>query len=466
MQLAVGVRWSALRTWRARPVSTMGKVLRALCLLGGLLAVAQFVFLALVLWAAAVPNAEVVTQLKAAYATGQLTTANVTISPLGNYVGKFSECASLSLDLYNPGPGQLRSVLVDDVVAGCPPIPRLLSGHSLPSGSKGWYYEFRYWNGYRVLVRPLVAWFGVPAARAVVAGLMIGSLIFFAAMMGRVAGWLGSAALVGPLLLTTDFPDLPQSLNYGISMSALLGGAAAVSAVVLKRSSRPLWVAGAALLAGAVYCYLDILLYPPLAVGLTVAAAALSTYRILPADRRSLQLALISVVAGAAWVAGWTLTWTSKWLISAVLFGPSFVFQNVGGEIMLRLDGPAALGVAGNLDQSVGTATKINLTDWLYGNPIRVDIILTCAGLAIGFMLVAIARHRGAGLREMTVLLAPGLLPFLWYETLRNHSIIHASWTYSSLALTLGLAMAVPVCVALRGPVPRQTSDDQIEPRG
>ncbi|MBO0730334.1 MAG: hypothetical protein J2P57_13825 [Acidimicrobiaceae bacterium] len=431
-----------------------------LFVLGALLWIAQIGFLALVLWAAAVPNAEVVSQLKTAYANRQLTTANVTTSPLGNYVGTFSECASLSLDLYNPGyRGRLRSVLADDVVAGCGPLPDLLAGHSIPWGSKGWYSEFRYWNGYRVLLRPFVAWFGLPATRAVVTALLIGSLLFFAATMGKVAGWLCSAALVGPLLLTTDFPDLPQSLNYGISMSALLVGAAAVAAVVLMRGARPVWVAGAALLSGAVYCYLDILLYPPLALGLTVAAAALSSYRILPADRRSLQLALFSVVASAAWVAGWAFTWATKWLISAVLFGPSFVFRDVGGEIMLRLDGTenTALGATGTLDESVGTATKINLVDWLYGNPIRVDVILACTGLAIAFMVVAVARHRVAALREMGLLLAPGLLPFLWYETLRNHSIIHASWTSSSLAFTLGLAIAAPACVALRGHVSGRT---------
>lgn len=479
VQLAVAVPWTALSRWCSTPLGTVGRLLRVLCLLGALLTFAQVVFLTLVVWAAAVPNADLITQLRNAYATGQLTTAREPRTSMGNLVEQFGECVGLSLDLGTaPYPDRLqslsldrgsallfdrfRNVMTDSVVAGCGPLPGLLSGHAIPYGSNGSYFEFRYWNGYSVLERPLVAWFGVAATRSVVAALLIGSLIFFVATMGKAAGRVGGLALVAPLLLTTDFPDLPQSINHAIGMASLLAGAAGVAVVVMKRGPGPIWVASAALLSGAVYCYLDIFVNPPLALGLTIGAAAFSSYRLLPAARRSSLLAFTSGVAGAAWLAGWALTWVTRWLISAVLFGPSFVYQYIGGEVMRRLSGTEN----GTLDVSFGEATRANLDVWLYGNPARMDIILGCAGLAMVFMLVAVARHRSAGLREMALLFAPGLLPFPWFETLRNHSVIHAPWTYRSLALTLGLAMAASAYIALHGHVPRRTGDEQIEPRG
>ncbi|MBO0728664.1 MAG: hypothetical protein J2P57_05355, partial [Acidimicrobiaceae bacterium] len=428
----------------------------------------QVIFLALVLWAAAVPNADEVTQLEYAYSTGQLTTSNWFMSSMGNGVDKYSECAGLSVDLGSAGfADRVRNVLWDREVSGCGALQRLVLGHStqagttprttapLPVGRQPTepYPEFRYWNGYTVLERPLVAWFGLATARVVVAALMIGSLIFLAATVGKAAGWVGGAALIVPLLFTTDLPDLPQSLNHAISMSALLVGAAGVAAVVMKKGPRPVWLAGAAMLSGALYSYLDVLLTPPLALGLTVAAAALSAYQFPPTDRRSSQLAFISFVAGAAWVAGWALTWATKWLVSAVLFGPSFVSQMVGGEVTRRLDGAEN----GTVDLKFGAATRLNLVAWL-SSPIHIYIILACTGLAILFMLVGVARYRWAGLREMALLFAPGLLPFAWFEALRNHSEIHSTFTYRSLALTLGLAMAATACVALRGHVAKLAS--------
>ncbi|MBO0728211.1 MAG: hypothetical protein J2P57_03060 [Acidimicrobiaceae bacterium] len=387
---------------------------------------------------------------------------------MGNGVDKYSECGGLSVDLGRGGfPDRVRTVLWDRQVPGCGALQRLVFGHSTQAGSTPRttaplplgrqptepYPEFRYWNGYMVLERPLVAWFGLATARAVVAALMIGSLVFFAATIGKAAGWVGGAALIVPLLFTTDFPDLPQSLNHAISMSALLVGAAGVAAIVMKKGPRPGWLAGAALLSGALYSFLDVLLNPPLALGLTVAAAALSAYQILPSDRRSPQLALTSVLAGAAWVAGWAFTWMTKWLVSAVLFGPSFVFHLVGGEVTRRLDGAEN----GTVDLRFGAATMLNLVAWL-NSPVHVYIILACTGLAILLMLVGVARYRGAGLREMALLFAPGLLPFLWFEAVRNHSQLHATITYRSLALTLGLALAATASVALRGQVPKQAS--------
>lgn len=434
-------------------MGTVGKLLRVFCVLGALLAFAQVTFLALVLWAAAVPNADEVAQLRNAYANGQLTTLDWPRTSMGDWVDKYSECGGLSVGLVHAGfSGRLRNVLADRVVSGCGPLQHLVFGYSSHAGgTEEAFPEFRYWNGYRVLERPLVAWFGLPTTRSIVAALLIGSLIFFVAMIGKAAGWLTGAALVVPLLLTTDFLDLPQSLNHAISMSALLVGAAGVAAIVMKKGPRPVWLAGAALLSGAVYCYLDVFLTPPLALGLTVAAAAISSYQSLPTYRRSSQLALTSVVAGAAWLAGWAFTWATKWLISAVLFGPAFVQRNIAGEMARRLGGT----MNGKLDLSFGAATRLNLATWLYGNPIRKELILACTGVALLFMLVGVARYRGAGLREIALLFAPGLLPFAWFEALRNHSEIHAWITYRSLALTLGLAMAAAACVALRGHVPR-----------
>jgi hypothetical protein len=64
------------------------------------------------------------------------------------------------------------------------------------------------------------------------------------------------------------------------------------------------------------------------------------------------------------------------------------------------------------------------------------------ASLALGAAVLAallLARHGDVRhrLAQFGVLASPALVPLLWLEALRNHSIVHALFAYRSAALSL-----------------------------
>ena len=210
-------------------------------------------------------------------------------------------------------------------------------------GLSGGYEYFRYWHGYTVVSRPLVATIGVTGARIVLFWAFIATIAGFARRLWRFHGPVAPVALLAPFLLTSDTVELARSLPHGVPALVAIGGAWAVHraaagpwspAVHPRRSRRDdLRVATAAFVAGAAYVFVDVLTTPPGGLG---ARHRRGDARV-GASVRGVRLAGRGALAGAAWIIGWVWTWVSKWAIAAAMLGFDRVRDSIGDAVDDRL---------------------------------------------------------------------------------------------------------------------------------
>ncbi|MBR1853287.1 MAG: hypothetical protein IJ794_09135 [Lachnospiraceae bacterium] len=126
-----------------------------------------------------------------------------------------------------------------------------------------------------------------------------------------------------------------------------------------------------------------------------------------------------SILLSIIWSLGYGLTWISKWLLSAVLL-PGNIFYDVKKQIMFRMNGNEQYPIS-----RWGVIT-LNLSHPYFLKHTMPMVVL---------LLVAVAwniRKKETRTKLLRLLpIVPILFyPYLWYEFMCNHSIIHNFFTY------------------------------------
>jgi len=400
----------------------------------------QGVFLGLLVAAQAVPNGPIIDTLAAAVRTGDYG-APYAPDGVGGTADKFTECVVVGYGVTSPD--DPRSVWyratgaprLDACEQGRGEIELLASGGSLipPAG------YFRYWSGYSVLTRPLLAVTDMASVRLVVSGLFgVACLGAFLALARR-AGTPAAFALFVPLAAASNAIAMPSTaFSHGISLAALAAGVA-LTAVTARTGWR-----GAALGAGgaaALFCYADLLTVPPMSWALCAAVAGAVAHRARPGLLPTLRVVL---AAGLAWPVAFVVTWVSRWVIAACVQGLG-VFRRVQEIGEYRLDG-------GDVSQQFGAAIGANWTWWVQHTATAVPLVLAGAVVVLVSLVLAVRRHGAQGALVAAVLAAPALVVPAWYTVLSNHSQIHAFFTYRSLPAALGVVVMAAVVAAARAP--------------
>ncbi len=281
--------------------------------------------------------------------------------------------------------------------------------------------------------------------------LLIGASAALAAVLARSLGWAGPVLLLAPLVLTSDYLELPQKLPAALSMAvALAGGAAAWVAIDRWRSE---WgLAGVGIVAGSLYVYVDLLTNPPLAWLATIGLAMIAAYR---AGWGRSRTSMVGGIAFASWIVGYGASWFMKWLLAALVIGFGEALDAVRDQIAFRLDGEHV-----EVDGSLGAAIDANFETWfaapLFG---RTGLVLLAA--ALGAACVVAYRRSGTSALEWLGLLAlPSFIPLIWLEVLSNHSQIHQHFTYRVLPFALGYLLLV-VYAVMRTEAPRSTGGER-----
>ncbi len=405
----------------------------------GLLLV-QAVLLGLLVAAQAVPNGPIVRHLAQAVRTGDYG-APYAPDGVGGTADRFTECVVLGYGVSSAddprsawfrATGGPRLASCED---GAAQVEALAAGASVVPPAT----YFRYWSGYSVLTRPVLALTDVPGLRMVVTGLFaLAALAAFLALARR-AGRAAAFALLLPVAASTNALAMPSTaLSHGI---ALAGAAAGVALTAL--AARGGW-RGAALGAGgaaALFCYVDLLTVPPMSWALCAAAAGLVAHR----RRGSLVATLRTVLAaGVAWPVAFGVTWVSRWVVAALVHGPG-VFSAIGEVSRFRLDG-------GDVSQEFGAGLVRNWSAWVDGSATALPVLVAAGALVAVHLVLAVHRHGAAGPAAAAVLAAPALVVPAWYCVLSNHSQIHAFFTYRSLPAAVGVVVAAAVVAAARAP--------------
>ncbi len=287
----------------------------------------------------------------------------------------------------------------------------------------------RYWHGYLLYVRPLLAlthYGNMRILNGVIQAALV--LLLFWRMVKKdrrelILPWLLMYLVLMPL-------SLAKSLQFSSCFYILLLSSHACLSAEQDRNR----LAGLFLYAGIATAYFDFLTYPAATFGVP-AVLALSLLRGETAERK---LAFL-VRAGLGWCFGYAGMWALKWGIASLLTDENVIldaWDNIRFRTSHAMPGSAP---------AISTASCLRMvTVGFFRSPLAVPAAVYAVVMA--FRLVG---HRGAGVKERLLIVLPyllvGLLPFAWYCLTVNHSYVHYYFTcralcVSVLALLAGLA--------------------------
>ena len=415
--------------------------MRELPRLAALVVALQLVFLALLVAGAAVPDGPIVERLSSDVATGSYGPSGEPDGQ-GGRATSFTDCVAAGTGLGEPELSAFDRAIamprLDSCSTGAKQIDRLSRGEELGQGLE----YFRYWAGYTVLTRPVLAAGGMDGMRLVAGGLFGMALVAMVLTVSRVTGVAYTLALTAPLVLSSNVLSVPATaFSHALSLAVIFAGVASVAWASRYRDWKLLYAVAAS---ACVFNFVDLLTTPAMPWALTAAVAAGATFTRTRAVRDTLW---VGVVAAGVWFAAYVVTWVSRWLLTTVFLGWDHVMGVVLGTARFRIDGDH-----GALSHTFGASVLVNGRTWL-AVPVMPELVLLASSATAIVALVLAWRRFGADrLVVAAVLAAPALIAPAWMLVLSNHSQIHAGFVYRTVPLSIGIALGACLLAATAGP--------------
>jgi hypothetical protein len=428
-------------------------VKRGVVRLGVLLVALQAVFLGLLVLAQAVPDDRIVGNLLEAVEDGTYA-SNSEPDNLGGTSSSFTECVAIGTGLGRPdlGPWEraLRMPRIGNCADGPEDLRRLARGESIGEVEE----YFRYWAGWTVVTRPVLALWGLEALRRISGALLVVTGAAALVLVGRRTTPAYAAGLVVPLLLASNVIATPtssveQALSFSVAFVSV--GATAWGA------TRGLEGAALGAAAGAaVYIFVEFLIAPAIPWMLSASVAGAVTFaRTARLDRTVRAVGVASIV----WPIAFLFTWATRWALAVLFLGWDHAMDVVRSKVSFRLG-----GAAGSVSNEFGASTRANVEYWLDAISTAWAVVLVVIAVVVATLIVAYRRLGPSGLALFGVLALPALFAPLFYELLRNFSQIHVTKAYSNIPVALGVVLAAALftataCAPARGTAPPAALD-------
>ncbi len=405
----------------------------------------QMVFFSLLIAGQAVPDKPIIDKLAVSVANGTYGFSGAA-DRMGGSADTFTECVVAGTGLGSVDKNAFERAIAMPRIGSChtgkDQILLLASGGQVDPVQVGQYY--RYWAGYTVITRPVLAFFGLDGLRIVAGGMLAASLVVAFSVVARRAGKWAAAGLLLPLFFSTNLMSTPSnSFSHAMSVSTVLFGVA-ISAWAAGKSTRTM-VFGVGFSA-ALFCYMDLLTTPAMSWAMCTAVVAGITYI---RTRNAKAVLQGGILAAAVWIIAFAGTWASRWAIAALFLGVRTTYKNVRATVDFR-----TTGEWDNVSKDLFAPTAANWNYWL-GHLPTAKVVLCLTVLAI--VLALLVAWRRNGLRAVAfwpLLSLAALVVVIWYEVLSNHSQIHAFFTYRSIPAALGvLAFAALLLAARQSPL-------------
>jgi hypothetical protein len=357
--------------------------------------------------------------------------ANYEWSPTGAGIDYFTECVATAMGLASgQASGSVRDAFMSPTVKSCAEEKKLVES----GNSEAWNY-WRFWHGYQVFSRPLLALVSLRALSGIVfASFCISAFVFYESIRARIGATHATCALAALLCVPI------YSGAYLVSHALLwITGFLAAAWLVRTRAASdraPLDTdLQIFLVLGMIASFVGFLTTPLV----TLTMPLLALYWIergggakSPSSSLS-RLALCSLT----WVVGYSACWAVKWAIAFAFFNVDVLGEGLA-QVSLRLTGEALVPRATDwvaVNASAGNSYRQNLWEVRYG----------LLGLA-GFLAFSLARARwqegrlviawpfksASDAGSFAIVFA---LPLLWLGIVRNHSIVH-SWFVAPILYT------------------------------
>lgn len=416
--------------WRWRPFLKGAGVLVAL----------QFVLFGLLIVGQAVPDKPIVDNLVSSIENNTYGPSGIP-DRMGTQSDTFTECVVVGTGLgASPDESALsraaRMPRIDNCAGGKQDILDLAEGKVFEDNN---YYK--YWAGYTILTRPLLATVGLEGLRIVAGALMITALFAAILLVRSKTSTAVAVALFLPFVVGTNMLSTP-STSFSQSIAITFIFLSVILTVVGFTRSTYLGLLGAGV-GAALFCYVDLLTTPsiPWAMSAFVLAAAVWFQ-----DRNMKRTATWGVLAAVVWPAAFGLTWVFRWIFGAVFMGIGETIAMVQQNVGFRTGGSHS-----GVSDVFGAGVASNVVYWWEKIPTAPFVFFGC--LIAAAIALALAGRRGGvqRLKVAGVLALPMLIPAFWYIVVSNHSQIHEFFVNRGVPVALAVLTAACWAAAVNG---------------
>jgi hypothetical protein len=351
------------------------------------------------------------------------------------YGHQFTECTALHLSI-DDEPDPLKAALSPQLhskyIGPCGELERSAAGIATTDRTD---YS-RYWHGYRIYIWPMLEHFSLQTVRFINAGILLATLAFFFYALRRTIGATPALMFFIVLMSLTDIWRIWPITPHFLSMMIILAGSALFALVYVRQRNAAIAIVLAAIL-GAVFNFFDFLINPPmmpLLLAFIVMAAELGDTRQPP--RPLMMQALSSAgLTALSWFGGYALTWATNWmLVIRFAANPAKAEAAIVRQILLRLYGSEPDSPV-PIVPLVPTLTMIAQSFISAGSAI-------VAVLAAALFIHVRMRWAKFDRRRFLLLIAPTVIPTIWFELLNNHTQTHSHFTYRSESAAIAIFFA------------------------
>ncbi|MBR1771418.1 MAG: hypothetical protein IJ747_05265 [Lachnospiraceae bacterium] len=313
----------------------------------------------------------------------------------------------------------------------------------------------RYWHGYVIVLKPLLAFFTVQEIRllnAMIQGFLLLLLLYLLnSVIPRnsrlvMLAYGVSLFMICPFTVSLCFQY--STVYYIILISCI---ALILMRNILRRNGRyGLFF----YFLGIVTAYFDFLTYPAAALGFALITCFLIRME-QETDRSMKSICVDALGKSIVWLAGYGLMWASKWVLAEVFTG-AHVISDALEAIRFRTS-------------DSGLSEGFNLFEPVL-EPLEAfahAIILMPAAAFLLCILVLLRKkyrfHRSL-IRANTIYLLIACYPFLWCSVLRNHSVQHPYIVFRLFSLSiLGILVFLSQIVIESTPEKEHPANDEQE---
>lgn len=279
----------------------------------------------------------------------------------------------------------------------------------------------RYWHGYLVLLRPLLAITNYLGIRVIILMLtiIIVCMVLYK-LYKKLDIWVAVSFLIG--LLSVSVFTVTQSINeiliFLIALVFLL--------ILLYKKDLSKHVPEIFFVAGSITNFVDLLTAPLITLGLPLIVYILLLQK---EDNNLKEICVKSSKVCIAWCISYGLTWVLKWILTQLIYGRPIIAQALE-QARYRI------GIKEN-NIELKSVLKRNI-QYLSNNT-----IFTIGFLIIIYIISNLILQRKSiinlkeNIQELIPFIITALFPVIWYIALKEHSYVHAFFTYRIFIITI-----------------------------
>ncbi len=383
---------------------------------------------------AATRDPRIVRTLSEAIRDGILTEKDSPISAYGHtglQYDMFTDCIAMGTNLGN------EDVPLLERVAATPYVSSIRNGvmapckslvHDIQAGSVRAEQQYaRYWHGHQIYLRPLLANTSLANIHVLNAMLLCAAVSFFVVQMVRRFGLLGAPLVLVPLAMGTNILTTPASTVHVLTWIWAFSSVGFMAYRFATHEITSSGTLGLVFSAGCIAAFFDILFSPPFAPTLMAFLAIGIGVNRGPSQGATARAVCQGMAVAFVWFAGFSLAWISKWVFSTAVLGWDVVSPYLLDAIKVRSFGDGSIDRAKQVlfgaTQTAFTHQNQTLMIW------AAVIALAIAGIAV------ICGARKRSLAGVAALMTPLVIPIIWVEVLRDHSVGHPHFAARSFVL-------------------------------